>query len=46
MKFEYFVKLLFNFEIFCQIAAKFLTEEDKGKLRDELKEGGQLPNHN
>ena len=35
-------KGLFNFETFCQIASKFLTEEDEEKLREELKEAFRI----
>ena len=35
-------KGLFNFETFCQIAAKFLAEEDEEKLREELKEAFRI----
>ena len=32
----------FGFEGFCQIAAKFLTEEDEEKLKEELKEAFRI----
>ena len=32
----------FGFEVFCQIAAKFLTEEDEEKLKEELKEAFRI----
>merc|ERR1711988_1393951 len=31
-----------DFETFCQIAAKFMTEEDEEGLRDELKEAFRI----
>ena len=31
-----------NFDIFCQIAAKFMTEEDEEGLREELKEAFRI----